>query len=333
MLVRNSPYFPLTGTCRYPDMLEVGNMATLIEDRTHFGAWCIVSSPLILGYDLLNEDTTSKVWDIITNREVIAVNQKYAGHPGKWVKDYITTPPSAVVPRLGKHVYAVKCDPTDATSKGWVYDFVTKAFFAPGDNMCLDATGAGGTKPATLASCSSGSAAQKFFFNGSAAIPAPIFSVSSPSLCIDVWEGNGPPGGPVVQWYNCHGAGNEVFSLHVEEGGRLVDKNGQCLVARGSSPPGNQGIVQLWAKPQPEGALAVFLLSNQDTSAPNTTITIDVAQELNMTGAVSVRDLWSRTNLGSHTGFFTTDAFGGHDSRFYLFSPGTAEQRHRTVQL
>ena len=33
----------------YPDMLEVGRMPNVVEDRTHFGAWCIVSAPLILG--------------------------------------------------------------------------------------------------------------------------------------------------------------------------------------------------------------------------------------------------------------------------------------------
>lgn len=38
-----------------PDMLEVGNMDTYEQSRAHFGAWCIVSSPLILGHDLTNE--------------------------------------------------------------------------------------------------------------------------------------------------------------------------------------------------------------------------------------------------------------------------------------
>jgi alpha-galactosidase len=37
------------GAWAYPDMMEVGMLATPLEDRTHFGAWCIVSSPLYLG--------------------------------------------------------------------------------------------------------------------------------------------------------------------------------------------------------------------------------------------------------------------------------------------
>eukprot|EP01059_Diplonema_ambulator_P031668 TRINITY_DN588_c0_g2_i3.p1 TRINITY_DN588_c0_g2~~TRINITY_DN588_c0_g2_i3.p1 ORF type:complete len:415 (+),score=162.67 TRINITY_DN588_c0_g2_i3:48-1292(+) len=73
------------GAWAYPDMLEVGNLANHNEDRAHFGAWCIVSAPLILGYDVTNEDTTDRVWDIISNTEAIAVNQAWAGHPGRLV--------------------------------------------------------------------------------------------------------------------------------------------------------------------------------------------------------------------------------------------------------
>jgi hypothetical protein len=55
---------------------------TLVEGRTHFGAWCIVSAPLVLGMDLRDNQTLDTVWDVITNTEAIAVNQDYAGHSG-----------------------------------------------------------------------------------------------------------------------------------------------------------------------------------------------------------------------------------------------------------
>jgi hypothetical protein len=67
---------------------QVGNMATFEEDRSHFGAWCVVSSPLILGYDVTNDNTTDKIWPIISNREAVAVNQQWAGHPGRLVKTW-----------------------------------------------------------------------------------------------------------------------------------------------------------------------------------------------------------------------------------------------------
>eukprot|EP01064_Diplonema_japonicum_P003109 TRINITY_DN1204_c14_g1_i1.p1 TRINITY_DN1204_c14_g1~~TRINITY_DN1204_c14_g1_i1.p1 ORF type:complete len:423 (+),score=82.68 TRINITY_DN1204_c14_g1_i1:23-1270(+) len=82
---QGNPPLSRPGTWAYPDMLEVGRMATHEEDRTHFGAWCIVSSPLILGYDVSDDTVTEKVWDIIANKEAIAVNQAWAGHPGRLV--------------------------------------------------------------------------------------------------------------------------------------------------------------------------------------------------------------------------------------------------------
>jgi alpha-galactosidase len=57
-----------------PDMLEVGNGGlTLEEEKTHFALWAISKAPLILGCDLTT--ITRDTFDIITNKELIAVNQ------------------------------------------------------------------------------------------------------------------------------------------------------------------------------------------------------------------------------------------------------------------
>ena len=53
-----------------------------VEARTHFSAWCITSSPLVLGFDLTDAATTDGVWPIISNTEAIAVNQEWAGDSG-----------------------------------------------------------------------------------------------------------------------------------------------------------------------------------------------------------------------------------------------------------
>ncbi len=34
-----------------------------------------------------------------------------------------------------------------------------------------------------------------------------------------------------------------------------------------------------------------------------------------------VRDIWTRSDLGSFSQSFNTDSIGGHDSRFYLLTP------------
>jgi len=60
-----------------PDMLEVGNGLTVAENRTHFSIWCMLAAPLIAGNDMRKMDEETK--NILTNKEVIAVNQDQLG--------------------------------------------------------------------------------------------------------------------------------------------------------------------------------------------------------------------------------------------------------------
>jgi hypothetical protein len=68
--------------------LEVGFLASDGEDRTHFAAWCVVSSPVVLGHNISDQTQTFKIWPIITNEQAIGVNQKFAGHPGGLVTSW-----------------------------------------------------------------------------------------------------------------------------------------------------------------------------------------------------------------------------------------------------
>lgn len=67
-----------------PDMLEVGNGGmTTTEYRSHFSLWALLSAPLMAGNDL--RDMTPEIRDILTNHEVIAVNQDPLGRQGRRV--------------------------------------------------------------------------------------------------------------------------------------------------------------------------------------------------------------------------------------------------------
>lgn len=61
------------GTYNDMDMLEVGRSMTAEEDRTHFGMWCIMSSPLLIGCNLatIRPDALA----LLKNTELIALNQ------------------------------------------------------------------------------------------------------------------------------------------------------------------------------------------------------------------------------------------------------------------
>jgi alpha-galactosidase len=67
-----------------PDMLEIGNgHMTDTEYRTHMTLWSMLAAPLIAGNDV--RDMSASIRDILTNREVIAIDQDTAGHPAKRV--------------------------------------------------------------------------------------------------------------------------------------------------------------------------------------------------------------------------------------------------------
>ena len=61
-----------------PDMLEIGNgHMSDTEYKTHMSLWSMLSAPLIAGNDL--RDMTPAIHDILTNREVVAIDQDKDG--------------------------------------------------------------------------------------------------------------------------------------------------------------------------------------------------------------------------------------------------------------
>jgi alpha-galactosidase len=61
-----------------PDMLEIGNgHMTDMEYRTHMSLWCLLSAALLAGNDL--RDMKPEILEILTNKEVIAVDQDKLG--------------------------------------------------------------------------------------------------------------------------------------------------------------------------------------------------------------------------------------------------------------
>jgi len=77
-----------------PDMLEVGNgKLTEDENKAHFSLWCMMASPLMLGNDIRKfVDGNNKavegnaVLKIVTNKQLIAIDQDPLGKPAKLIK-------------------------------------------------------------------------------------------------------------------------------------------------------------------------------------------------------------------------------------------------------
>ena len=101
-----------------PDMLMVGmNGMTTQMSQTHFTMWCMMNSPLMLGLDLRRVQKGDELYNIIANRELIALNQDALGLQAKRIfttaktmcgGDAVTTPDKD---------YITDCDRVDVLAK------------------------------------------------------------------------------------------------------------------------------------------------------------------------------------------------------------------------
>ncbi|MFJ4788521.1 NPCBM/NEW2 domain-containing protein [Streptomyces sp. NPDC088794] len=83
ILKQNLPLAQYAGPGHWndPDMLEVGNGGmTDTEYRSHFSMWSIMAAPLLIGSDL--RKATQATFDILDNKEVVAVDQDPLGKQG-----------------------------------------------------------------------------------------------------------------------------------------------------------------------------------------------------------------------------------------------------------
>lgn len=86
------------GAWNDPDMLEVGNgELTIDENLAHFSLWCMLAAPLILGNDVRkfikddgSVDTDNKIYQILTNRTMIGINQDPLGVQCRRIKTGVT---------------------------------------------------------------------------------------------------------------------------------------------------------------------------------------------------------------------------------------------------
>lgn len=84
IMKQNLPLAQHAGPGRWndPDMLEVGNGGmTATEYRSHFSMWSIMAAPLLIGSDL--RKVSPETFEILGNKEVIAVDQDPLGKQGK----------------------------------------------------------------------------------------------------------------------------------------------------------------------------------------------------------------------------------------------------------
>jgi hypothetical protein len=249
------------------------------------------------------------------------VNQQWAGHPGRLVKSWTPATPVidiffAVTSSLGS---AYPMPQQKGCDTGWEYNDTDMTVLAPTPpSAAVDAkyclaylVDHDGTL--TVSPCNPSDALQQFDYDSKAHIlKAHNASVAGKNqyVQIDPWYT-----GAVVKMSDSHST--VIFDAKgtLNDGTSLP--NDVCINA--SPTAGGGEALQLWAKKQPGGAMAVFLLNSHQTN------TYTVKIELSEVGfeasqVVSVRDIWAKTTKADATGSITTTV-PPRDSVFVLLTP------------
>ncbi|KAK8795538.1 hypothetical protein WA158_000195 [Blastocystis sp. Blastoise] len=91
-----------------PDMLEVGNGGMWKEEYiTHFSLWALMKAPLLIGCDLTK--ATDETFEILLNKEIIAINQDALGVQGHrvWSDKGGNTEVNGDIPKGNYEVWSV----------------------------------------------------------------------------------------------------------------------------------------------------------------------------------------------------------------------------------
>lgn len=121
------------GCWAYPDTISV--LGTFEETRSQFGVYAIMSAPLILSFNILDDSHLLPIWDVLTNMEAIRVNGQWAGSPGRLLRRWSPRPEDAPM-----FASAEACNKTDAAQQHWAYDKVARQLRwqpASGPALCL----------------------------------------------------------------------------------------------------------------------------------------------------------------------------------------------------
>ena len=277
-------------------MMEVGQMSgkgetsaaeSTRESQSHFAAWAIVSSPLVLGFDLSNQTELENAWPVISNKLAMEVSQCWEAHrpnpSGAPVRIWQAETLPVVVAGCGDGCPCVnknancsmwakenQCEenpgymnavcpascPKTANTTGWKLTEAGLVETPSGD--CLDAAGMlppgpGGLNWLRTAACDPSSPTQKFSY-------ADNELKSTDNRCLGV-ESHWQWAQPMVSLLGC---GGRQTALTLDSNGTMSTGSYGCYgVSNIQGAPSS-----LWHKPLPDGKTAVRLHPFPDHHTP-----------------------------------------------------------------
>ena len=360
------------GGWAYPDALQTGMLGVLswsgytpnsggwlplplVEDRSNFGMHCIVSSPLILAFNVTNNTLVQQLWPIIANEEALEVNRQWAGTPGRLVAT-IRSSTGGTEGDAQAGEYVLRKGQLGQVS-GWG--------FHPGENhpdlgcphdveqlpgvtpVCNLLRVANVTITEAQSWCTANAACAAFSYrsggvNSSLEVAKTVvyFKDSASLSFMDSNFHAGVAGGQVqVGWLS------QIKAAHAPPGSWRRNPCGGTICPPNTPPchmacfsiapccsataPAGETLefdreAQLWSKRLVDGSLALLFVNLGQTVLSLSFTLLEIGLKLNRTGtSVAVRDIWARSAgppipVG---GVVTFGSVAGHDSRFLVLTP------------
>lgn len=263
--------------------------------KAHFAAFAIVSSPLVLSI-VPTDETLAPILDIIgcatttpssrrrclssavwlfnstvrssdqretfacacdRNKQAMAINQAWHGHPGTLVATLPPTPPACpACAEPGTAIVGVPCDATDKTQQGWAFDAAAGHITHGG--LCVSAQEWG--IPLNLYTCGNTTTHQNFTYDAKAKhfqTEAPANGKGMYPALLEISSG------PGMQKAYVYRPGTSSAMEFTVDSGSIKNADDQCLAARGEYMPPAAGVagLQIWAKPLGAGKTAVLFIN------------------------------------------------------------------------
>ncbi|MEU6796713.1 lectin [Nonomuraea wenchangensis] len=207
-----------------PDMLEVGvGSLTATEGRAHFSLWSLLNAPLIAGNDLRSMSAETRT--ILTNTEVIAVNQDWGGRQGHkisdngnlevWRKPMSNGSVAVVLLNRGTSTSTVS---TTASALG----LGQASSYSVRDLWAHTTSSSSGTISASVP----GHGAAMYTVTGGGIVPAVAIRGAGSGRCLDV-TGASPANGAQAQIWDCNGQPNQQWTPTAS--GELRVYGNKCL--------------------------------------------------------------------------------------------------------
>ena len=262
-----------------PDMLEVGNGGmNTTEYRTHFSLWAISKAPLIIGCDITN--MTQDTIDILTNEEVIAINQDELGQQAHKIKITNLTNNSSFDKISESFLELTECN--DNIHQKW-YFREDGSISNNNEDYCIEVkTGLKKGYQVFLLKCKDIKEQKWFYSKEDKTIQSKLGN-----KCLNLFDKYNIYE-PLLGTNNCNE--NDILKWEYDEKEKTLKSNGKCLSSKIDPDQ-----TEVWAGRLSDGNWVVLLLNRASFEAE-----VEIKwNELSLFSRTAfVRDLWQRKDLG-----------------------------------